>query len=203
MTPEISLPTRRRGETAKVTVPGVRAPDPGTPMDMEAMQAADPTCAYFTKWATGEWTANNNQEAKFRSDMKDMPVTAGQLAHYAQTHKMEDKLEPTKTRTIGEIAWILMWRVVLSETTPVEICLDNAKEFRSEMLKKLGELAGISIKHSSPYNAHANGKVERQNIPLVMAMRTITDDFKGAWSETLPFIEQQHNIRAPAVHQLL
>jgi transposase InsO family protein len=55
---------------------------------------------------------------------------------------------------------------------------DNGSEFKNTNLEEYFDEEGISHKFSVPYTPQQNGIVERKNMTLIEAARTMLDEYK-------------------------
>ena len=105
----------------------------------------------------------------------------------------ETKLEPLRTRNSEDIANLLLKRVVLGESCPKSWQTDNAPELVSAAVAKLADIAGITPKHASAYEAHTQGRVEKRNWSVGMSLREMTRDDQRGWPAMLPWVEYANN----------
>ena len=67
------------------------------------------------------------------------------------------------------------------------IC-DRAGAFRSELMKRVCELADTKINVTVAYHAQSHGLVEHTQQTLLKMMKAYVQDFGRGWDEAIPFI---------------
>ena len=88
------------------------------------------------------------------------------------------KLIPTTSQVTAE--WIFSFmKWTFTEGLPDAILSDNAPTFRSEANALLSKIFGFNLKFIAPYNAKANGKVERTNGKIKQLLRLIGYEIPG------------------------
>ena len=91
---------------------------------------------------------------------------------------------PLRTRAAHEIAVVLMNNLFYHVDVPRTIFSDRAKEFVSELLKELCDMAKVEWIYSARRTPSQNGRVERRHNLLNVAMKGLTN--KKRWDEVLP-----------------
>ena len=100
---------------------------------------------------------------------------------------------PTKDRTSEEVARGLLYSVILPYSSPKVIISDQAKEFLSEVFKKLCKLYSIKTANIVSYHPSSNGLVERSMSILGPILRIMTHNNKNDWDKYVPFVESSIN----------
>jgi len=71
---------------------------------------------------------------------------------------------------------------------PKEILSDQAPDFMSELMQRFTHQFGVSQLRCSTYHPETNGSCERFHRTLKTMIRSMVNDFEGAWDESLPWL---------------
>lgn len=103
----------------------------------------------------------------------------------------------TKDQTAKTVAKALWYNFFMLYGFPRRILSDQGRDFESQLLREVCNLAGIKKCRTTPY--HRSGKhVERFNRSLIGLIRSLDDNKKVDWRKSLPAIVHAYNCR---IHQ--
>ena len=90
---------------------------------------------------------------------------------------------PTKSQTAKTTADALFNTFVCHYGFPGRLHSDQGRNFESEVIKHLCDLAGVKKSHTTPYHPMGNGKCERFNRTLLSMLGTLPDEQKSKWKK--------------------
>ncbi len=99
----------------------------------------------------------------------------------------------TSTTSAERTAKILLDRVILVFGTFNILRCDNAKGFRSTILKQLTKLLNIKRHHGAPWHPQSQGNIERFHSPLITSIRSYCHENPRTWQEYLPAVVFAYN----------
>jgi hypothetical protein len=100
---------------------------------------------------------------------------------------------PIKDKRTETIAEKMRQHVIYVHSCPKILISDNAKEFTSEVIRKLCEFCGIRKIEVTPYRPQANGLVERTNSKILNVLRIYVNEHFDNWDIMLPEVAASIN----------
>ena len=85
---------------------------------------------------------------------------------------------PSKTQTTLATVKLLWNNFILHYRFPSKIITDQGRNFESELIENLCQLAGVQKLRTSPYHSQTNGQCERFNGTLLNMLGTLTPEQK-------------------------
>ena len=121
-----------------------------------------------------------------KGGIENILVITDHFSRYAQAY-------PTKNQTAKTTARVLYDNYIVHYGFPTRIHSDQGRNFESETIKCLCELAGVSKSRTTPYHPQGNGTVERFNRTLLGMLGTLDPDEKKDWKKYVPSLTHAYN----------
>ncbi len=97
-------------------------------------------------------------------------------------------LEPL-TNNNAKLTAEALYKYVSVHGIPERFVTDNGSEYIAGLTKGMMELLGVKHTLITPYNKQSNGKVENIHKLITATIRTVNQDLKIDWTETLPTVQ--------------
>ena len=92
---------------------------------------------------------------------------------------------PTRNKEASTAAKHIYGDFVLRFGLPGRIMHDQGKEFENRLFAELERLSGVEKSRTTPYHPQSNGAVERMNATLLKMLRTLPENHKSKWHESV------------------
>ena len=113
-----------------------------------------------------------------KGNIENVLVITDHFTRYAQAF-------PSKTQTALATVKLLWNNFILHYGFPSKIITDQGRNFESELIENLCQLAGVQKLRTSPYHPKTNGQCERFNGTLLNMLGTLTPEQKD-WKSHVP-----------------
>ena len=100
---------------------------------------------------------------------------------------------PSKTQSALTTAKLLWNNFILHNGIPSKIITDQGRNFESELIKNLCQLAGVQKLRTSPYHHQTNRQHECFNGTLLNMLGTLTPGQKKDWKSHVPALLHAYN----------
>ena len=121
-----------------------------------------------------------------KGNIENVLVITDHFTRYAQAF-------PSKTQTALATAKLLWNNFILHYGFPEKIISDQGRNFESELIGHLCQLAGVQKLRTSPYHPQTNGQCERFNDTLLNMLGTLTPEQKKDWKSHVPALVHAYN----------
>lgn len=95
---------------------------------------------------------------------------------------------PVKDQGAETMAKTLVNDFISRFGAPLELHMDQGRNFESALFKNICQLFQISKTRTTPYHPASNGQVERFNCTLLQMIRCYADQTQKNWDEHLPLL---------------
>jgi transposase InsO family protein len=100
---------------------------------------------------------------------------------------------PTRNQSAVTTAKLLYDNFIVHYGLPQTIHSDQGRNFESKIIAALCKILNIQKSRTTPYHPMGNGCVERMNRTLLSMMRTLTEEKKRNWKDSLPSLIYAYN----------
>ena len=121
-----------------------------------------------------------------KGNIENVLVITDHFTRYAQAF-------PSKTHTALTTAKLLWNNFILHYGFPEKIISDQGRNFESELIGHLCQLAGVQKLRTSPYHPQTNGQCKRFNGTLQNMLGTLTLEQKKDWKSQVPALVHAYN----------
>ena len=121
-----------------------------------------------------------------KGNIENVLVITDHFTRYAQAF-------PSKTQTALATAKLLWNNFILHYGFPEKIITDQGRNFESELIGHLCQLAGVQKLRTSPYHPQTNAQCERFNVTLLNMLGTLTPEQKKDWKGHVPALVHAYN----------
>ena len=121
-----------------------------------------------------------------KGGIENVLVITDHFTRYAQAF-------PTKNQTTKTTARILFEHYIVHYGFPERIHSNQGRNFESDTIKHLCELANVKKSRTTPYHPMGNGQVERFNQTLLNMLGTLEPAQKADWKKYVPALTHAYN----------
>ena len=121
-----------------------------------------------------------------KGNIENVLIVTDHFTRYAQAY-------PSKTQTALATAKLLWNNFIIHYGFPNKIISDQGRNFESELLANLCEVAGVQKLRTTPYHPQTNGQCERFNSTLLNMLGTLTPEQKKDWKTYVPAMVHAYN----------
>ena len=121
-----------------------------------------------------------------KGNIENVLVITDHFTRYAQAFH-------SKTQTVLSTGKLLWNNFILHYGFPEKIITDQGRNFESELIGHLCQLAGVQKLRTSPYHPKTNGQCERFNGTLLNMLGTLTPEQKKDWKSHVPALVHAYN----------
>ena len=121
-----------------------------------------------------------------KGNIENVLIVTDHFTRYAQAY-------PSKTQTALATAKLLWNNFIIHYGFPNKIISDQGRNFESELIANLCEVAGVQKFRTSPYHPQANGQCERFNSTHLNMLGTLTPKQKKDWKTYVPAMVHAYN----------
>ena len=121
-----------------------------------------------------------------KGNIENVLVITDQFTRYAQAF-------PSKTQTALAAAKLLWNNFIHHCGFPSKIITDQGRNFESELIEHLCQLAGVQKLRTSPYYPQTNGQCKCFNGTLLNMLGTLTPEQKKDWKSHVPAVVHAYN----------
>ena len=121
-----------------------------------------------------------------KGTIENVLIVTDHFTRYAQAY-------PSKTQTALATAKLLLNNFIIHYGFPNKIISDQGRNFESELLANLREVAGVQKLRTTPYHPQTNGQHERFNSTLLNMLGTLTPEQKKDGKTYVPAMVHAYN----------
>ena len=121
-----------------------------------------------------------------KGNTENVLIVTDHFTRYAQAY-------PSKSQTALATAKLLWNNFIIHYGFPNKIISDQGRNFESELLANLCEVAGVQMLRTTPYHPQTNGQCERFNSILLNMLGTLTPEQKKDWKTYVPAMVHAYN----------
>ena len=121
-----------------------------------------------------------------KGNIENVLIVTDHFTRYTQAY-------PSKTQTALATAKLLWNNFIIHYGFPDKIISDQGRNFESELLANLCEVAGVQKLRTTPYHPQTNGQCERFNSTLLNMLGTLTPEQKKDWKSYVPAMVHAYN----------
>ena len=121
-----------------------------------------------------------------KGNVKNVLIATDHFTRYAQAF-------PSKSQTALATAKLLWNNVILHYGFPAKIITDQGRNFESELIENLCQVAGVKKLCTSPYHPKTNGQCEHFNSTLLNMLGTLTPEQKKDWKKHVSTMVPAYN----------
>ena len=103
------------------------------------------------------------------------------------------KAFPSKTQTALGTAKLLLNNFILHYGFPSKIIAGQGRNFESELIENICQVAGVKKLRTSPYHPQTNGQCKHFNGTLLNMLDTLTPEQKKDWKSHVPSLVHAYN----------
>ena len=113
-------------------------------------------------------------------------IITDHFTSYAQAHITFSQKAPVVAKTLWD-------QFFVHYGFPEKILLDQGRNFESQLISELCELAQVKKLRTTPYRPEGNGSCERFNRMPISMLGTLPDNFKSKWTQHISTLVYAYN----------
>ena len=169
---------------------------PGMHVDVVSYINSFPTCLH--RKSQPDKAPRLNIEASqplelFHLDYLKIELSKGNIENITDHFTRYAQAFPSKTQTALATAKLLWNNFILHYGFPSKIITDQGRNFESELIENLCQLAGVQKLRTSPYHPQTNGQCKCFNGTSLDMLGTLTPEQKKDWKSHVPALVHAYN----------